>query len=718
MRRNYWLQIVVCGLLTAAGLAQAQAPPAVVARMRALDLECQAHMHRQDFSRRALRRYRLAWALDEQVGNDSLRAKHAYLSGICYTRLNRFDSAAAVLRLSTQLYLQQADYGQAVAAAGYLADAYARQRQPDSARAVQRRLEAEYPRTRPNTGARANLDEFLASAAQDAGEYARSLRHRLAVVAYRRLRPDTANLGITLINVGELFYLQNQHRKALAYRQEGLRWVRLDPDMAGMLPEIHALIGKTYRDLGQPDSARRQYETALRLLTPTSDPDVAGNIHAELGMVLGQLGHLPEARRHARRALASYAQSADLDGRCQAYFFAGEVELQARSFGPAQAYLRQAYRLAVQLENKDRYEPIFRQLATAEARLGHFAEAYRLRDRAAGLLDSAHNTAGQQAMATMEARYQNHDKQRQIGLLNAENRLRTAQAAAQRRSLYAALAGVAALLLGLGLIGFLLRQRQRAAALLATQNEVLAALNQRLNGSNAQLAEANRAKAQLFSIVSHDLRAPVSNLFQLLELTQTAPHLLDEATRQQQTAHLRQSARDLLDTMEELLAWSKDQLDGLEPVPENLALAPLLAELTALYAPLAQRKNIELITACPPGLHLRTDPNFLRVILRNLVQNALKFTPADGQVRIEAETEPNPAGRITLRVADTGPGLSPAQLAQLLAPAGSAEAAPPPSADPAHGLGLRLTQEFVAKLGGELRAQSEPGAGTVFEVVL
>ncbi len=714
MRPNRWLKMVVCGLLLAAGPAQAQAPPAVVARMRTLDLECRQHMHRQEFDRRTLRRYRLALALDEQAGNDSLRAKHAYLSGICYTRLNSFDSAAAVLRLSTQVYLQQADYGQAVAAAGYLAGAYARLRQPDSARAVRRRLEAVYPRTRPGTGARANLDEFLAAAAQDDGDYARSLRHRLAVVAYRRLRPDTANLGITLINVGELFYLQNQYRKALTYRQEGLRWVRLDPDMTGMLPEVYALIGKTYRELGRPDSARQQYETALRLLAPTSDPDVEANLHAELGMVLAQQGRLPEARRHARTALARYAHSEDLDGRCTALYFAGEIEVLAGNFGPARAYLHEAYALALQLKVKDRYEAIFRRLATAEAGLGHYAEAYRLRDRAAALLDSAHATAGQQAMAAMEARYQNQDKQRQIGLLNAENRLRTTEAAAQRRATYLALAGVAALLLVVGLIGFLLRQRQRSAALLAAQNDQLAALNQRLNGSNAQLAEANRAKAQLFSIVSHDLRAPVSNLFQLLELSQTAPHLLDEATRQQQTAHLRQSARDLLDTMEELLAWSKDQLDGLDPVPENLALAPVLAELAALYAPLAQRKNIALTTACPPGLHLRTDPNFLRVILRNLVQNAIKFTPAGGRVRLEAAAETGPAGRVTLRVADTGPGLSPGQLAHVLAPS----AAPLPPADPAHGLGLRLTQEFVAKLGGELRATSALGEGTVFEVVL
>ena len=160
--------------------------------------------------------------------------------------------------------------------------------------------------------------------------------------------------------------------------------------------------------------------------------------------------------------------------------------------------------------------------------------------------------------------------------------------------------------------------------------------------------------------------------------------------------------------MDELLAWSKDHLDHLDPVPENVALAPALAELATLYAPLAQRKNISLTVGCPPDLHCTTDPNFLRVILRNLLQNAIKFTPVSGQVTLAAEAGPD--GKTTFRVQDSGPGLTTAQLALLLGANGPA----PPSTDPAHGLGLRLTREFVAKLGGVLTATSVVGEGSVF----
>ena len=111
-----------------------------------------------------------------------------------------------------------------------------------------------------------------------------------------------------------------------------------------------------------------------------------------------------------------------------------------------------------------------------------------------------------------------------------------------------------------------------------------------------------------------------------------------------------------------------------------------------------------------------TDPNFLRVILRNLVQNAIKFTPDGGRVSLVAEA--GPAGRTTLRVADSGPGFSPAQLAQLLTPDGATPANAPVPTDPTHGLGLRLTREFVAKLGGELRATSVPGVGSEVAVAL
>ena len=708
LRISNWLLVLLSLLPTRPALAQS-------ARAEAQRLEAKVlkHLANQDFNRVGLPTFLRAIGADERAHNDTLKAKHYLFAGISYYKLGRLDSAAAFLRQSMRLSLSTGNIPQLTQAGGYLQTTYNKQALPDSARALRSRLLKIYRQTEPNTLARFNLDDFLAEYYQNDGQYARALRHRLAILAFQRQRANQpASLGIALANVGELFYLQQQYRQALRYRFEGMQELRKDSTMWATMPELHAMIGKTYREMGQLDSAKMQYDIGLRYLARNPDPDAAGYFYSELSSVLVQQGQLAAAQRYSQLALASLATSGNVDGRAQAYYFAGDLALRAHDFTIARRYLRQAYALAQQLQSNDRLEPIAHRLAQAEAATGNYAEAYRLRELSAMLLDSSHTAAGQKAMAEMEARYQNRDKQQQIKALNNENRLRVAEAASQRRAKYLALMGVAALLLVLGLIGLLLRQRQRTATQLARQNEELAGLNKRLNSSNTQLAEANQTKAKLFSIISHDLRAPVGNLFQLLEIIQEAPDLLDEATRQQQTVHLRQTTRDLLDTMEELLAWSKDHLDHLDPVAENVAVLSVLRELINLYEPLAQRKSIRLTMSCPPQLHCQTDPNFLRVIVRNLVQNAIKFTPDGGEVGLLAEA--GTGNTLTLRVSDTGPGMGAAQLAQLL----SSDGATPTTANPTQGLGLRLTREFVEKLGGQLMVDSAPGRGSVFTVVL
>ncbi|MBO0357621.1 tetratricopeptide repeat protein [Hymenobacter sp. BT186] len=692
--RNTWPQGAFL-LALAAGTAEpgrAQ-PTQLAAQVRALNQQAQRRADLREFDAAALPLYNRAWRLAQAAHNDTLVGRHAYHAGRSYYNLVRLDSAVFLLRLSWQASWRAQDLAQVISAGNFLMLTYGDQGRPDSVRAMLSRLRALYPRTRPRTEARARLDNVLAGHYQDQGNYARALDYRLAQLAYERQTHDTVGTSVALTNIGELFYLQGQSRQAIRYKLDGLRLAEQTPAMRTTLPQLHAMLGKTYLEAGLPDSARLHYEAGLRQLGSAPDPAASAYLHAELSSVLTRQGKLALARQHSQQAVAAVANSEDLDTKTTVYFYAGEVELKARNYAAARRYLRQSYDLALRVQNKDRYEAITRLLAEAEAGTGHYAEAYRLRSYSAALLDSAHVGEGQRAMAAMEARYQNQDKQRQIQLLKLETQARAAEATRQRRATYWALAGVGGLLLLLGLIGYLLRQRQRTATLLAQQN--------------ARLAEANQTKAQLFSIISHDLRAPVSSLFQMLEIMLDAPDLLDEEARNAQVVHLRQTSRDLLATMDELLVWSKNQLDRLDLVGENVALPVLLAELHALYAPLAQQKHLDLQISCPPNLHRRTDPNFLRVILRNLLQNAVKFTPPGGQVRLDAEAGPGAA--VTLRVRDTGPGMAASQLEQMLnAPASSS----------AHGLGLRLTQEFVRRLGGTLRAESVPGAGSVFAVVV
>lgn len=670
--------------------------PTLIGLARQEARTAQRYADLRQFDRSTLPRYLRAARLAEQAHLDSLLARHTYYAGRCYYNVSRVDSAVGLLRRSLRVARRAHDTVQIVNTSNFLYLSYNNQARPDSVRLIIGRMERLYPRTRPRTEARSRLDNLLGSYYQDQGDYARSLTHRLAQLAHERQLRDTTGISVVLTNIGELFYLQGQVQQSLRYKREGLQWARRTPGMRSTIPQLYAMLGKTYAEGNQLDSARLNYAEALRLLGPNPDPDASAYLHAELGSVLTHQNQLAAARRHIEQAVAAAAKSEDLDGRSMVYFYAGELELKARRYAEARRYLRQSYDLTRQVQNKDRYEAVTRLLSEAEAGTGHYAEAYRLRNYSAALLDSAHIGEGQRAMAAMEARYQNQNKQRQIKLLASEARLRAAEAARQRQATRWALAGVAGLLLVVGLIGYLLRQRQRTAALLARQN--------------AQLAEANQTKAQLFSIISHDLRAPVSSLFQLLEIMLDAPELLDEETRRAQALQLRQTARDLLATMDELLVWSKNQLDRIDVVDQDVALPALLAELHALYAPLAQQKQLDLQISCPPHLHRRTDPNFLRVILRNLLQNAVKFTPPGGQVRLDAEAGPGPA--VTLRVRDTGPGLAAGHLAQLLNGSGAS------ATDPAHGLGLRLTQEFVRRLGGTLQAESAPGAGSVFSVVV
>ena len=713
MRTVLLLPLLLLAALLAPRPVLAQKP---VARpwpdsLEALKKQVDGFVHQQQFDRAGLPYFRHLARSARREGQYGIASANDFYAATSYLTMGRSDSAARWLRGSVADARRGTKSYWEIKSEARLLDVYTSLGLPDSTQAALTRLLALQKRLPPDAPGYTALYGALAAYYQNEARYPESLRYRLLEVAYHRQHRDTANLGVALSNVGEVLYLMGQHREALRYRFEGLRWVRLDPSMAGTLPQLHAMVAKTYTELHQLDSARYQYETSLRLMQANPDPYGAAFVHSELSGVLARQGLLPLARYHSRLALAVLNREGDVADRAQVNYYAGDLALRDHRPAEALAYLRLAYSLARQIKNNDYLQPTSLALAQAEAANGHYPEAYRLRDLSATLLDSSHVASGQRAMAEMEARFQNRDKQQQIALLHRENQQRVAEADRQRRATRQALTAAGVLLALLAAIGYLLRQRQRTAARLAGQNDELARLNQRLSGSNTQLAEANQTKAKLFSIISHDLRAPVSNLFQLAELADTAPDLLDEATRRQQSGEIRQTARDLLDSMEELLAWSKDQLDRLDPVPETLALQPALTEIQALYAPLAQRKQVALHVACPPGLHCHADANFLRVVLRNLVQNAIKFTPAGGQVQLTAEAQSS--ATVRLRVADTGPGLETARLAQLLSDTG-----PPSAHDPAHGLGLRLTREFVQKLGGQLRAHSIPGQGTTFEVEL
>lgn len=231
---------------------------------------------------------------------------------------------------------------------------------------------------------------------------------------------------------------------------------------------------------------------------------------------------------------------------------------------------------------------------------------------------------------------------------------------------------------------------------------------------NAELTHLNATKDRFFSIIAHDLRNPIVALETAdIQVNALLARGKTEAV-QQVVGYVSQTAGQLSGLLDNLLQWALGQSGSISLQPESLDLAGIVADNKALYAPTAAGKDISLLSGISPGTRVRADANALHTILRNLVGNAVKFTPA-GQAKsiiIDHQKE----GRFNiLTVRDQGPGISPKDRRQLFQLRGYKENG---KRKQGTGLGLVLVRELTELHGGTVDLESKEGEGTVVTVRL
>lgn len=268
------------------------------------------------------------------------------------------------------------------------------------------------------------------------------------------------------------------------------------------------------------------------------------------------------------------------------------------------------------------------------------------------------------------------------------------------------------LLISLALSEHILDLRQERETLLQAQTKNLEARvaerTQELEQALQQLEANNRFKNRLFSIVAHDLRSPLANLSSLLALV--ADGTLNAAESKQMMQRLQNQTQSLLRSLDNLLHWSQDQISGQPPRKETLALDDILSEIYQLYLPVAQHKGVQLQKLSSNPLISIGEPDQIRLIVRNLVNNAIKFTPGGRSVTISAEES---STGIEISIKDQGVGMNTGQLARLF-DRDSYQVRAGTEGEKGLGLGLELCQNYAQRNGGELLVDSRPGQGTTF----
>ncbi|GAB2826333.1 ATP-binding protein [Ferruginibacter profundus] len=222
---------------------------------------------------------------------------------------------------------------------------------------------------------------------------------------------------------------------------------------------------------------------------------------------------------------------------------------------------------------------------------------------------------------------------------------------------------------------------------------------------NSELDEANKVKAKFFGILSHDLRSPVANLINFLQLQKRNPGILNEQDIAARENKIATSASALLETMEGMLLWSKGQMDNFKP---EITAVPVSNLFTYLQKFFSGTENIRFSFDDPDSIIVYTDENYLRTIMQNLTANAIKALQHTPNAAIEWKVKKE-NGKVILSVTDNGPGIS-NEKAKTLFDETSVSGS-------RHGLGLHIVKDLAKAIGCNINLQSASN-GTSFLISL
>ena len=231
-----------------------------------------------------------------------------------------------------------------------------------------------------------------------------------------------------------------------------------------------------------------------------------------------------------------------------------------------------------------------------------------------------------------------------------------------------------------------------------------------LNVTADKLQEANQTKDKFLSIIAHDLKNPFNAIVGFSDLLFSSYADLDDETKLDLIKDIQHSAKLNFNLLEKMLEWAMSQSDHIPFKPETLTLGTVISDSTSYAAYQANQKQIKIKTETQADLSIFADENMLTSLLRNLISNAIKFTPDKGEIRIKTE---NLNEKIKISIKDNGVGMSPDNIEKLFRTDAKVQTAGTKE-EKGTGLGLLICKEFVDKHQGEIWVESIVGKGSEF----
>ena len=469
-------------------------------------------------------------------------------------------------------------------------------------------------------------------------------------------------------------------------------------------------IGIIWFEKGDYESALDYYTRALDIYEEIRYIQGVATITHNKGILLTRLGNHQDALESYMRSVEINRSIGDNYSLANNYNNLGELYHLRNDFKKSLGFLEEALEMALSLNAKgiicENYlfqSHLFRDQNDHERSL----LLYELYDT---YRDSIFTIDTGNKIAELQVRNKREGQITELELLQKDNHIQLLQIRKQNNLLL--YLGGLALLTGIFISGILAmyRYRRKLNLVLSQKTRQLEHANKELTISEKTLQKENATKDKFFSIIAHDLRNPFNALLGFSEMLNQN---YKELSREQIYTYIdiiNKSATNLYKLLENLLEWSKSQTGNIQYKPEKFQLKDIAETGINTVKVNAERKNINIKTDISSRLTAFADKNIISTVIRNLVNNAVKFTHHNGEISISArETEQY----IELSVSDNGIGIETAEQKKLfninynVTTVGTSD-------ERGTGLGLILCKEFVEKCGGELWLESEAGKGSKF----
>jgi signal transduction histidine kinase len=543
----------------------------------------------------------------------------------------------------------------------------------------------------------------MANIFQTQGNYTEAMAAHLTSLKIREELGDKNGIAASYNNIGTLLYSQEKFDESLKYYLKAVKIWEEYHDLTG-LSQSFGNIGNIYR-------RKKQYKEAVTyMLKESMMSEQLGNKHGlavsynNIASVYLDQNKPNIALKYDLKAYELSKQIEDKRTLTQVCGSIAETYEAKKDFTNAIRYNLETLELGKETGSRESNARAYSSLASIYKKLGQYDIALKYNELYGSVKDSLLNKENFRQVAELNTRYETEKKEKEILLLTKDRELNAKIIHQQQAERWALIIGIA--LLGVTILGVYRRYRfkQKANVILEQQKQEIELTVMKLTQAKDELHKAVEQKEKLTSILAHDLRTPLRFISTVSGYLHRNASTIGLKELEELSGELSTSSKGTFALADELLTWLSIQGHNLKVTVIKVDIKKVLDELTAFFSDIAKMKNVQLSISFQQPFFVDTDEKLVKIILRNVLDNAIKNT-VNGAIELSVSAQET--GFVTLQIHDTGKGMTMEQLEKLNRE--NALGFPFGISDK---LGFQIVKDLTLLLKGKILVKSELGKGT------